>query len=146
MRKQQTLGRIGETIPHIKWTDLSATKDSQMSVGQEGELSDKGLSLRTESKDKVTQDVFLVPPQDETEVIEDYSKQNSPKNESDSVQVSLLENQTVEDKLVPFHENTRSLSTNMQLIPKVESDNAMTEACEVITKLQTLPTSHLMIC
>ncbi len=134
MRKQQTLGRIGETIPHIKWTDLSATKDSQMSVGQEGELSDEGLSLRTESKDKVTQDVFLVPPQDETEVIEDYSKQNSPKNESDSVQVSLLENQTVEDKLVPFHENTRSLSTNMQLIPKVESDNAMTEACEVITK------------
>ncbi|KAF4103378.1 hypothetical protein G5714_016261 [Onychostoma macrolepis] len=134
MRKQQTLDRIGETIPHIKWTDLTLTKDSQMSVGQEGELSDEGLSLRTESKDKVTPDVFLVPPQEQTEVIKDYSKQNSPKNESDSDQMSLLENQTVEDKLVPFHENTRSLPTNMQLIPKVESDNATTEACEVTTK------------
>uniref|UniRef100_A0A9J8CAR8 C2H2-type domain-containing protein n=2 Tax=Cyprinus carpio TaxID=7962 RepID=A0A9J8CAR8_CYPCA len=134
MRKQQTLDRISETIPHIKWTDLTATKESQMSVGQESELSDEGLSLRTESKDKATPDVFLVPPQDQTEFIKDYSKQKSPKNESDSDQMSLFENQTVEDKLAPFHENTRSLPTNMQLIPKIESDNATTEACEVTTK------------
>ncbi|XP_016086037.1 uncharacterized protein [Sinocyclocheilus grahami] len=134
MRKQQTLDRIGETIPHIKWTDLTATKESQMSVGQESELSDEGLSLRTESKDKVTPDVFLDPPQDQAEVIKDYSKQNSPKNESDSDQMSHLENQTIEDKLVPFQENTRSLPTNMQLITKIESDNATTEACAVTTK------------
>uniref|UniRef100_A0A8C1VL68 C2H2-type domain-containing protein n=1 Tax=Cyprinus carpio TaxID=7962 RepID=A0A8C1VL68_CYPCA len=134
MRKQQTLDRIGETIPHIKWTDLTATKDSQMSVGQEGELSDEGLSLRTESKDNVTPDVFLVPPQDQAEVVKDYTMQNSPKNESDSDQMNLLENQTVEYKLVTFDENTRSLPINMQLITKMESDNARSEACEVTTK------------
>ncbi|XP_073703278.1 uncharacterized protein [Garra rufa] len=127
MRKQQTLDRIGETIPHIKWTDLTATKDSQMSVGQEDELSDEGLSLKPESKDKVTPDVSLVLPQDQTEVVKDYSKQNLPKNESDSDQMSLLESQT-------FDEDTRSLPTNMQLITKMESDNARTEACEVTTK------------
>ncbi|XP_050988031.1 B-cell lymphoma 6 protein homolog [Labeo rohita] len=131
MRKQQTLDRIGETIPHIKWTDLTATKDCQMSVGQEDELSDEGLSLKPESKDKMTPDAFLVPPQ---EVIKDYSKQNSPKNESDSDQMNLHESQTVEYKLVTFDENTRSLPTNMQLIPKMESDNARTDACEVTTK------------
>lgn len=138
MRKQQALDRIGETIPHIKWTDLSATKDCQMSVGQEGELSDEGLSLRTESKNK---DVFLVPPQEQTEVVKDYSKQNSvsneqnsPKYESDSNQTSPLENQTVKNKILTFDENTRSLPTNMQLIPKMESDNARTEVCEVPTK------------
>ncbi|XP_016405046.1 zinc finger protein 236-like [Sinocyclocheilus rhinocerous] len=147
MRKQQTLDRIGETIPHIKWTDLTATKDSQMSVGEEGELSDEGLSLRTESKDNVTPDVFLVPPQDQAEVVKDYSKQNSPKNESDSDQMSLLEKKTVEYKLVTFDENTRSLPTNMQLIPKMESDNARTEACEVTTKatnIANIPTNDLL--
>ncbi|XP_052435135.1 transcription factor Sp2-like [Carassius gibelio] len=103
-----------------------------MSLGQESELSDEGLSLRTEYKDKVTPGVFLVPPQDQTEVIKDYSKQISPKNESD--QTSLHENQTVEDKLAHFHENTRSLPTNKQLISEIQSDNSMTEACEVTTK------------
>ncbi|XP_052475158.1 uncharacterized protein LOC128031021 [Carassius gibelio] len=131
MRKQQTLDRIGETIPHIKWTDLTSTKDNQMSLGQEGELSDEGLSLRTESMDNVTPDVHLVPLQDQAEVVKDYSTQNSPKNESDSYQISSLENKTVEYKL---DVNTRSLPINMQLIPKMESDNARTEACEVTTK------------
>lgn len=138
MRKQQALDRIGETIPHIKWTDLSATKDCQMSVGQEGELSDERFSLKTESKNK---DVFLVPPQEQTEIVKDYSKQNSvsseqnsPKYESDSNQTSPLENQTVENKCLTFDENTRSLPTNMQLTPKMESDNARTEVCEVTTK------------
>ncbi|KAL1259359.1 hypothetical protein QQF64_009936 [Cirrhinus molitorella] len=144
MRKQQTLDRIGETIPHIKWTDLTATKDCQMSVGQEDELSDEGLSLKPESKDKVTPDVFLVSPQDQTEVVKDYSKQNSPKNESDSDQMSLLKSQTVEYKLVTFDEDTKSLPTNMQLIPKVESDNARTEACEVTTKATNISTNDLL--
>ncbi|XP_067305079.1 B-cell lymphoma 6 protein homolog [Pseudorasbora parva] len=138
MRKQQALDRIGETIPHIKWTDLSATKDCQMSVGQEGKLSDERLSLKTESKNK---DVFLVSQQEQTEVAKDYSKQNSvrseqnsPKYESDSNQTSPLENQTAGKKNLTFDENTRSLPTNMQLIPKIESDNARTEFCEVTTK------------
>lgn len=138
MRKQQALDRIGETIPHIKWADLSATKDCQMSMGKEGELSDEEISLRTESKNK---DVFLVSPQEQIEVVKDYSKQNSvsseqnsPRYDSDSNQASALENQTVKNKILTVDENTRNLPTNMQLIPKMESDNARTEVCEVPTK------------
>ncbi|XP_052003192.1 fez family zinc finger protein erm-like isoform X1 [Xyrauchen texanus] len=89
-----------------------------MSVGQESELSDEGLSVETESKDKAPHNVFLVPPQDQTGVVKDYSKQNSPKYvlDSDLDQTSL--------------ENKR----DMQLIPKMVSDYVGTEGCEITTK------------
>ncbi|XP_051999566.1 zinc finger protein 236-like [Xyrauchen texanus] len=115
MRKQQALARIGEDIPHIKWIDLTATKDCQMSKCQESELSDEGLSVETTDKASLT--VFLVPPQDQTGVVKDYSKQNSPKYVLDSDLGQTLENKR-----------------DMQLILKKESDNVGIEVCEVKTK------------
>lgn len=134
MRKQQTLDSLGGIISQNKWTDLTATKDCQMSVGQEGGSSGEGLSLKNEHKDKVPPDGFPVPSQDQTENVKDYSKQNSPKYTSISDQMSPLENQTPKNKGVASEEKTRSLPTNMQLLPKMKSDNAKTDICEVTTK------------
>lgn len=105
-----------------------------MSVGQEGESSGEGLSLKNEHKDKVPPDGFPVPPQDQTEDVKDYSKQNSPKYNLNSDQMSPLEIQTPKNKGVTSEEKTRSLPTNMQLIPKIKSGNARTDVCEVTTK------------
>lgn len=129
MSKQCALDRIGDAIPHMKWTDLIATKDCQMSEGQKCEASDEGHSVGTE--DRVNLNVFFVPSQDQTGVVKNYS---SPNHILDSDQTTPLEDKSVKNKVITFEENTRSLAVNLQVLPKPESESLGTDFCEVTTK------------